>query len=48
MPKYVQSLTQHAVHKYLVHTPFFLDRSDFKTNLYIYRGFDNPLSLYNF
>lgn len=46
--RYVQSLTQHAVHKYLVHTPFFLDRSDFKTSPYVYHGFDNPLSLYNF
>lgn len=42
----VQRLTQNFVHKYLVKTPYFLDYSNFKTGLYSYSGFANPLSLW--
>ena len=43
---YVQSLTQNAVHKYLVKTPYFLGKDNFYKGLFIYNGYNNPLSLW--
>ena len=42
----VQNLTQNAVHKYLVKTPYFLDYSRFHSGVYSYYGFNNPLSMW--
>ena len=42
----VQNLTQNAVHKYLIKTPYFLDYSRFQYGLYTYYGNKNPLSIW--
>ena len=44
--QYVQSLTQNAVHKYLVKTPFFLGTDNFYKGMFSYSGYNNPLSLW--
>lgn len=44
--QYVQSLTQNAVHKYLVKTPFFLGTNNFYKGMFSYSGYNNPLSLW--
>ncbi|MBR6262784.1 MAG: hypothetical protein IKR05_06155, partial [Prevotella sp.] len=42
----VQNLTQNAVHKYLVPTPYYLNYSRFHTGPYSYYGSKKPLSLW--
>ena len=46
--KYVQSLTQNAVHKYITPTPFFIDYDKMKVGMFSYFGYNNPLTLWNF
>ena len=43
---YVQILTQNAVHRYIIKTPYFLDYSRFYTGFYSYYGYNNPLSVW--
>ena len=42
----VQNLTQNAVHKYLVPTPYYLDYQRFDTGFYSYYGNKNPVSIW--
>ncbi len=42
----IQNLTQNAVHKYVISTPYFLGYEKFKSGLYSYFGRNNPLSIW--
>jgi len=44
--KVIQSLTQNAVHKYFVKTPYFLDDSNFYKGVFSYSGSHSPFSLW--
>lgn len=44
--QYVQSLTQNAVHRYLVRTPFFTGTDNLYQGVYSSYGFNNPLSIW--
>ena len=44
--KIVQSITQNAVHKYLVPTPYFIPGREFSSGLFSYFGYNSPLSLW--
>ena len=46
--RYVQSLTQNAVHKYRSKTPLFIDYSDFRQSTYFYFGSNNPYTLWTY
>ena len=46
--RYVQSLTQNAVHKYLSKAPLFIDYSDFRQSAYFYFGSNNPYTLWTY
>ena len=44
--QYLQSLTQNAVHRYLVRTPFFTGTDNLYQGVYSSYGFNNPLSIW--
>ena len=46
--KYVQALTQNFVHHYLVHTPDFTDYRTMYQGLYMYSGYYNRFSLFDY
>ena len=46
--KYVQTLTQNAVHKYISPTPFFIDYDKMNVGFFSYFGYNNAFSLWNY
>ena len=45
--KFVQSLTQNLVHKFMK-TPYFMNYNNFKSGAFYYSGYNNPFSLWNY
>ncbi len=46
--RYVQTLTQNAVHKYITPTPFFTDYDKMHVGVFSYYGYNNPFTLWNY
>ena len=46
--RYVQTLTQNAVHKYITPTPFFTDYDKMHVGVFSYYGYNNPFTLWDY